>query len=377
MYSVSNEKVAEITIRSFTLLGLSLDTYVALANFQLTPSSFDRTNEKLLLCLLHFLLEKLDTSFAMSVTSCWPFYETREKNEFKRIVTQCIGKVNSSNPTLSNADFRTSLLSVAKGPAVWMLLRRLCDILIEQSIKSLILTNQNDATVAMTLRQSAGLWETLASTDVIELTTAVRHEYDCLVREGDVCTARQKEQILFSSELDERLKIATKNIETAKLKIAKVSKSEKVNYLTENAQIERSELIFQIKEMYAALNQLSSSNAFTDCDKIIEFYSDIPKKIEKSFSIPMEIKLENDEKNKLNNELNNENNANNENIDLNISIENRNINENNVEIRRTNHSTVWQLETSTLIPLCDFLESYSLSKKTRIKEEINQGKLCH
>jgi hypothetical protein len=50
-----------------------------------------------------------------------------------------------------------------KGSAVWTLLKRLCDAALEQSIRSLILTNQTESTVAKTLRQSASLWATLAS----------------------------------------------------------------------------------------------------------------------------------------------------------------------------------------------------------------------
>jgi hypothetical protein len=115
--SASQEKIAELVVRSFTLLGVTLDH-----DHQLSPSSFDRMNEKLLLYLLHFLLDKLDTSFAVSVSSCWPYFETREKNEFKRIVTSYIGRVSTNNPTINNNDFRTSLLSVAKGSAVWTLL---------------------------------------------------------------------------------------------------------------------------------------------------------------------------------------------------------------------------------------------------------------
>lgn len=255
-----------LVIRSFSLLGLTLEAYPTLGGQQLAHSSFNRTNEKLLLCLLHFLLDRLDQTFASSVSSNWPYFETREKNEYKRIVTVYILRVSSSNPAISMSDFRSSLLSVAKGPSVWVLLKKLSDAALELSIGSLVLSNQNHATVAMTLRQSNGLWATLGSANNEELSAAIKNEYDCIVREGKQCISRQNEQMKYSSELDARLKAATKNIHEVKTNMLKISKSEEVRFLSEAAVIERSELIMRVKEMQAALSQISISSSFAGCD---------------------------------------------------------------------------------------------------------------
>jgi hypothetical protein len=215
-----------LIIRSLVYLGLSLEAYPALGCQQLAHSSFNRTNEKLLLCLLHFLLDRLDPSFAVSISSNWPYFETREKNEYKRIVTIYIMRVSSNNPGINMSDFRSSLLSVAKGPAVWALLKKLSDAALELSIRSLVLSNQNQATVAMTLRQSTGLWATLGSTNNEELSASIINEYDWIVREGKQCVSRQNEQMKYSSELDIRLKAATKDINDVKINMLKISQSE-------------------------------------------------------------------------------------------------------------------------------------------------------
>ena len=366
--SVSNEKLWGSTILSFSMLGLSFDVYPALINCQLTASSFERTNEKLLLHLLHFLLSKLDLSFTASVASCWPYFEIKEKNEYKRIVSSYILKISSSNTNLSNADFRTSLLSVAKGSAVWILLGRLCDTALELSIRSLIVTNQIEATVTMTMHQSAGLWNTLTSTNTNEIMTAIQHEYNCIAREGNFRMARQDEQIIFSSDLDSRLQIATKNINKAKLEMARISQSEEVKYLSESSQMERSELIMRIKEMYAALKQLSKSSTFADSDIVEAFYSDqqYPR------SLPLRPTSSSDKEMKswdtespigIHGKIGAKN--------LHITDDEKGVKKAEIAIHSIPYKNVWHLDASSLEPLTHFLDSYTATKLSKTENERN------
>ena len=365
----SIEKLSGSTIVSFTLLGLSFDHYPTLTNYQLTTSSFDRTNEKLLLHLLHFLLVKLDASFAAHVSCCWPYFEVKEKNEFKRIVSSFIAKVSSSNPNLSNSDFRTSLLTVAKGSAVWVLLGRLCDTALELSIRALTRTNQIQSPVTMSMDQSASLWDTLTSADINRLTTAIGYEYRCITMEGSLCMARQDEQITFSSELDSRLQAATKKRLEAKLEMSKISNSEEVKYLSESSQIERSELIFRIKEMYAALKQLSKSSTFIDCDPVAAFYSEPqcpPKLIPQSMKFSEEIQLKKSEsmvgksgrRGKSFDEI------------LENDVEDK---EKQTVVNSTSYKSTWHLDASSIEPLTCFLDSYTSSKVSKTRSR-NSGK---
>ena len=367
---MSIEKLSGSTIVSFTLLGLSFDHYPTLTNYQLTTSSFDRTNEKLLLHLLHFLLIKLDASFAANVSCCWPYFEVKEKNEFKRIVSSFIAKVSSSNPNLSNADFRTSLLTVAKGSAVWVLLGRLCDTALELSIRALTRINQIQSSVTMSMDQSASLWDILTTTDINRLTTAIGYEYRCITIEGSLCMARQDEQIAFSSELDSRLQAATKKRLEAKLEMSKISNSEEVKYLSESSQIERSELIFRIKEMYAALKQLSKSSTFTDCDPVAAFYSDQqspPKLLPQSMKFSEEIQLRKSEY------MVGKFGRRGKSFDIEILENDVEDKEKETVFNSTSYKNAWHLDASSILPLTRFLDSYTSSKVSKIRSR-NSGK---
>lgn len=364
------EKLSGSTIISFTLLGLSFDHYPTIINYQLTTSSFDRTNEKLLLHLLHFLLNKLDASFATNVTSCWPYFEVKEKNEFKRIVSAFIAKVSSSNPNLNNADFRTSLLTVAKGPAVWVLLGRLCDTALELSIRALTVSNQNQSSVTMSMDQSASLWDTLTSIDTNRLMTAIQYEHSCITREGSICMARQDEQITYSSELDSRLQAATRTKLDAKLEMSKISSSEEVKYLSESSQIERSELIYKIKEMYAALKQLSKSSTFTDCDPVAAFYSDqhdppILLSQSKKFSDEVQLRKTESMVGKIE--------KGGKSLDNRIFEDDKEDKEEETVVNSTSYKTGWHLDTSSLEQLTRFLDSYTSSKLSKMGSR-NSGK---
>lgn len=262
-----------LVIRSLALLGFSTAAYPALSILEILPSAFDRTNERLLLCLLHFLLTRLESSFSANVSSCWPYCETKEKNEFKRIVSAYIDGVSSKNSSITYSDFRSSILSVAKGPSVWSLLKRLSDAVLDLTIEALMLRNQNQATIAVSIQKSAGFWSTLASTNTDELKTAIKAEYASTLREGKNCTTRQNDQTEFSVELNERLKVANKGITEAAKTMEVLSLSDKKRFLTESAQIERSELVQRIKEMYNAFKLLSASSAFVESGSVMNFYS--------------------------------------------------------------------------------------------------------
>ena len=348
--SSSSDRNPGLVIRSLVLLGFSTGAYPALSITEILPSAFDRTNERLLLCLLHFLLSRLEVSFSASVSTCWPYYETKEKNEFKRIVSAYIDGVSSKNSSVSYSDFRSSLLSVAKGSVVWSLLKRLSDDVLNLTIQASIIRNQSQATIALSLEQSAGLWSTLTSTNTEELKAAIRTEYASTLREGKTCTARQNEQKEFSTELDDRLKLANKGINEATQTMEILSMSEKKHFLTESAQIERSELVQRIKEMYNILRLLSASSAFVESSSVAQFYSDSKKEVPASDECSNNISA-------LNHDLG---------LKSNVSHVGD-------EQERVNSSSIWHLDSRLLEPLSIFMENHSAAQK-EVTMNLREGK---
>jgi hypothetical protein len=239
------------------------------------PTSFDKPNEKLLLILLHFLLVKLEPMFAASVVTCWPYYETKEKNEFKRVVSIQMGKLIGS--VLSTGDFRSSLLSVAKGSAMWVLLKKLSDAALEKTLRTVVMTYQTLPGSTLTVKASGALFESLSSTKAEDLVAAVQREYDEVQQVGNATMSRRSQHAQYAAELDERLTAANKTIQTAKTSMQRISHGEDVYYLSEGARIERTELILRINEIRAVIRQLSRSDVFADCDKVIQMYCPRPR----------------------------------------------------------------------------------------------------
>lgn len=134
---------SHLTINTMILLGFDTDTYllnysgIAFDVRPLTPNTFNKMNEKMLLIVLHFLLLIVDKEeFAPSISNCFPFLDPKDKNAFKRAVHNSLVRVfeKFSNPSLT---YKPSILTQACGAEVWLLLRFLSDIALDIILNSL------------------------------------------------------------------------------------------------------------------------------------------------------------------------------------------------------------------------------------------------
>jgi hypothetical protein len=136
-----------LSVVSFGLLGFDTDEYksrypgIAMELLPVTTSSFDKENEPLLLCALHFLLSSLDAEgFTADIQNCWPYLDHKMKSGFKHSVYRSLEslqmrKVANFDDQLS-ADFWTCHLAI-HGEEVWLLLRALTDICLDHAIDKL------------------------------------------------------------------------------------------------------------------------------------------------------------------------------------------------------------------------------------------------
>jgi hypothetical protein len=106
-----------------------------------TGNSFDKENESLLLCALHFILSSIDTEeFVPAIETCWPYLDHKMKSDFKHAVYRSLErlqmkKVVNLDDQLS-ADFWTCHLAI-HGEEVWHLLRILTDVCLDHAIDKL------------------------------------------------------------------------------------------------------------------------------------------------------------------------------------------------------------------------------------------------
>jgi len=94
-----------------------------------TTASFDGTNEKLFLSLVHFLLSLLHPQFAQQAKQqgIFPYTNVKEKNAFRSYIQSTLA-THVSSGELPAQMARSSLLLMAKGKATWDLLWYLTDL---------------------------------------------------------------------------------------------------------------------------------------------------------------------------------------------------------------------------------------------------------
>jgi hypothetical protein len=242
---------AELTIGSLMVLGFNANDYVenyptiAWGMTNLTVYSFDKHNEKSLMIALHFLLNKLDGEFTDAIKTSWPYTDVKTKNETKRAIQSSFERLVRKN-WLAASMCKSSILSVSKGPEVWTLLRALTDICVEVVIAEM----NNESTDSIPTRHY----------DTVEMRDVISAE---LVALEDIISSgihREKEHGNYFSELDARLRKATKNIETSRQKLQSILTNDvPLQILTESGRLQRSEWIEKLGQSKALLLNLAQS----------------------------------------------------------------------------------------------------------------------
>ncbi len=131
---------AHLVINSLVLLGFNCDDYIDIYSGiaydlpVLNVETFNKSNQKLLLIILHYVLSILDREeFLLAIHTCWPFLDNKEKSNFLRAIHQCLQRIISEE---DNVDYRSAILIEAKGKEVWFLLRFLTDKCLQIMIKT-------------------------------------------------------------------------------------------------------------------------------------------------------------------------------------------------------------------------------------------------
>jgi hypothetical protein len=200
------------------LLGFNIDRYeqypmLSRGLVPFTVNTFDNTNEKVLLSTLHFLLSIINGSFVSEISGCWPFYETREKNDFKRVVLSHFHNLMALN-ILDHADCRASLLTVAKGSAVWNLLWKL----------------SNAAIDAIIISESNSFPSYSQSPEA--LTKAIHSELTIIKSQAIFAKSIHTQRRSYAGELENRLKAAVDQIASCKARLKELGASPEGQYLS-------------------------------------------------------------------------------------------------------------------------------------------------
>eukprot|EP01040_Poterioochromonas_malhamensis_P020140 gene20140-23984_t len=122
---VAQSKLPHLTINSLILLGFNSDEYIQIYSgiaFDLVPlesTSFDRTNERMLMVILHYLLLILDEDeFATSIQPYWPCLDNNEKRRYQRAIMDSLARLVARGE-LPGDVLQPALLTQAQGTKVW------------------------------------------------------------------------------------------------------------------------------------------------------------------------------------------------------------------------------------------------------------------
>jgi hypothetical protein len=180
-----------------------------------------------------------------------------------------MSKVSLSKGTtiLNHTDCRASLLSVAKGSAVWTIVRKLSDAALDKAameagVPALL---EHDTQADSIMREG--------SVPTNELLIAIQKEYRCLIAEAIETRHRQRQQAQYASDLDNRMKAATKTIMQSKADMEALSKSGDIQYLSENSRLDRSEMVLRIREAQQQLKELQAAAVHDDAVLVKDTYA--------------------------------------------------------------------------------------------------------
>lgn len=147
----SSSLSAHFSVNSLAILGFSSSEYtelfsgIAIDLEPLTIKAFDKSNPKMLLVILHFLLVILDSEeFPPSITKCWPYLDNSERAQFRRACYVSLTSLTNSqnqeknersdftSPYLNSSLYTPKILQEANGHDCWSLIRVLTDLALER-----------------------------------------------------------------------------------------------------------------------------------------------------------------------------------------------------------------------------------------------------
>jgi flagellar biosynthesis chaperone FliJ len=250
-----------LTLNALYLLGFRNDEYFAKDQHvrytaALDSHTFDRTNERALLLILHFLLSRLVPQFDSLNSTSWPYTDVRSKNAFKRVVEDALQTLVDQrrlSPELSHA----SVLTTAKGSSAWRLLVQLTSICVAEELASRGIKSYQHIH-----RDESGS----VVNDFDAIITAIRgdmeSEASLLMQEHLAHQRVERDRRAYADELYKRYKRARSSVESLKKELQDFERSHPraAHALSEAGKVERSAAIIDIEAITSRLFEWRDKN---------------------------------------------------------------------------------------------------------------------
>lgn len=259
-----------LTVNSLALLGFNTDDYhgeyLGLAREipPITVHSFDKENETASLCILHFLLVRLDhKDFLNSICNCWPYLDNRTKNEFKRCVCASLERLLKRNLFGSYINISSALRNQAQSSEIWALLRLLSDLCLDSAIQMLHRDGEFVSNAAVDVLFN----DSFNCEAILDCIASEEKQLENLLSTRIAQESRQK---AYMEELDSRLKKAKYSLATSQKRIRNTMKEGKLYVITDAGQNFRTEKIQHLQESKKLLQQLTVSALITETTNYLQ-----------------------------------------------------------------------------------------------------------
>lgn len=278
---VAQSKLPHLTINSLILLGFNSDEYIQIYSgiaFDLVPlesTSFDRTNERMLMVILHYLLLILDEDeFATSIQPYWPCLDNNEKRRYQRAIMDSLARL-VAREELPGDVLQPALLTQAQGTKVWEMLKTISDRCLEVMIGRFEQVEQPPADVLAGVEAEPENQPQYASNKdwtVDQLLTEITLEFQQLKRMVLDMELENRERADYLHELDTRLRDSEKTMKKLEHELRQQHLNDEHRIMSEQAKHKREKIAEKLE------SQMSLLQAFLDTqlmNKVVEHLEDL------------------------------------------------------------------------------------------------------
>lgn len=265
--TVAHSSLPQLTINSLILLGFNSDEYIQIFSgiaFDLVPleaTSFDRSNERMLMVILHYLLIILDEeNFATAIQAYWPCLDINEKRKYQKAILESLARL-VAREELPKDVLQPSLLTKAEGLKVWGLLKTISDRCLEVMISRFehLEPPPIDALAGIEAEVESFLpYVSNKKLSADQLLTEIDTEFQILKRMVLDMEMEHRERADYLHELDTRLRESEKSMRKLEKELRDQHLNDEHRIMSEQARHKREKISEKLE------SQMSLLQAFLD-----------------------------------------------------------------------------------------------------------------
>jgi hypothetical protein len=286
--TIAHSTLPQLTINSLILLGFNSDEYIQIFSgiaFDLVPleaTSFDRSNERMLMVILHYLLIILDEeSFATAIQPYWPCLDINEKRKYQKAILESLARL-VTREELPKDVLQPSLLTKAEGLKVWELLKTISDRCLEVMIGRFEQVEQPASDALAGVEPKADNfppYESNKEWSADQLMTEIETEFQNLKSMVLDMEIEHRERADYLHELDTRLRESEKTMRKLEKDLRDQHLNDEHRIMSEQARHKREKIIEKLESQMSLLQAFLDTQLMNKVTEHLEEASDDDKSV--------------------------------------------------------------------------------------------------